>query len=264
MFDKLADRIKDFYESRTQSYLMRRCYSIIRVDGKNFSRYTSGLERPFDPAFIEDMNQTAIALCKEVQGAVLGYVQSDEISVVMADFQTHQTDSWFDGNIQKIVSIASSTATAEFNKLRYVRAAKAESLNLDRQIAARFDARVFSLPNSEEVINCLVWRQQDATRNSISAVARSFYSHKELEGMGQKEMQEMIFQKGKNWNDYPIGQKRGRVVVKRTMMENVTIPNKGEEEVVRNRWVVEDPPIFSQEREYLSKVFQTLENNSEK
>ena len=121
MTDSLGDRMKEFYEKRAQTFLPRRAYTMIRVDGKAFHTFTRGLDVPFDHDFMADMNKTAMALCDEIQGAQFAYVQSDEISVLLTDFKKFGTDAWFDGNVQKMVSISASIATAEFNKFRMKR-----------------------------------------------------------------------------------------------------------------------------------------------
>jgi tRNA(His) guanylyltransferase len=219
MKDTLGDRIKDFYENRTRYSLCRRSYTIIRIDGKAFHTYTKGLNRPFDEGLIADMDETAAYLCKNIQGAKLAYVQSDEISILLTDFDDLKTDAWYDGNIQKITSVAASLATARFNQLRMKRAAEfldgvLDCDDIEKFKVAMFDARVFQIPFWDEVENYFIWRQQDATRNSISSVAQSLYSHKELEGKSSEDKQEMIFQKGINWNDYTYRQKRGGIVGK--------------------------------------------------
>ncbi len=184
--------MKDFYEDRTRFKLARRTNTIIRIDGKAFHTYTKGLERPFDLGFMEDMNKTTEYLCQNIQGAKFGYVQSDEISILITDYDDISTHAWFDGNLQKMASIAASLATAEFNRLRLIRkmnttVATAGSI-LEQFKHAMFDARVFQIPYQEEVLNYFIWRQQDATRNSISSVAQSLYSTKELHGKKTNEM----------------------------------------------------------------------------
>ena len=128
MKDQLGDRMKAFYEDRTRIKLPRRTYTIIRIDGKAFHTYTKGLKRPFDTGLIDDMNWTTEYLCKNIQGVKFGYVQSDEISLVLTDFDTLQTDLWFDGNLQKMASIAASMATARFNQLRMMRACPLDTI----------------------------------------------------------------------------------------------------------------------------------------
>lgn len=291
MKDDLGDRIKNYYENRTRISLPRRTNTIIRIDGKSFHTYTRGLPRPFDQDLIDDMNATTKFLCENIQNAKMGYVQSDEISIVLTDYDKLTTDAWFDGNIQKMVSIAASLATSKFNQLRLRRMFQSSELPyhtpngvaeiIDKHFKlAQFDARVFTIPNEEEVINYILWRQQDATRNSISAVAQSLYSHKELHGKTTDQMQEMIFQKGQNWNNYPIGQKRGRVVVRRnvdvpttkeiydkakdkssfvidhTGDDYETVLNNPSYKIRRSQWVVVDPPIFTQEKEFIRQAIK--------
>lgn len=235
--DDLGNRIKNNYESRTKHLLPRRTYTVIRIDGKSFHTYTRGFDKPFDADLIEVMNNTAIALCNQIQGAKLAYVQSDEISIVMTDFDSQQTDAWFNGNIQKITSVSASIATAAFNNGMYLNENKL--LNMDK--VAYFDSRVFTIPEAIEVKNYLIWRQQDATRNSIQMVARSLASHKECNNLDTAQLQELIFQRGQNWNNYPNGQKRGRIIVKEQYEKQVP----GGASVTRNRWVATAAPIFS-------------------
>lgn len=238
MKDDLGDRMKDFYESRTKAFLPRRTYTVIRIDGKAFHTYTRGLVSPFDEQFITDMDETAKYLCKEIQGAKFAFVQSDEISILVTDFEKLKTNAWFDGNIQKITSISASLATAKFNGLRPDK-------------IALFDSRVFTIPSNIEVENYFIWRQQDTVRNSISSVAQSLYSSKELHGVNVSEMQELCFQKGVNWNDFPVKQKRGRLIVKESYDKD------GAE---RTRWTSTEPPIFTKDRHVLTELVPTLDD----
>lgn len=259
MKDELGNRMKEFYEDRFRYKLPRRAYTIIRIDGKSFHTYTRGLERPFDDGLIEDMNLTTQFLCKNIMGAKMGYVQSDEISILISDFDTLETQSWFDYNVQKMTSIGASLATSEFNRLRLKRyiVDKFERGNtnitplfidgLTNLKQANFDARVFQIPSRVEVENYFIWRQQDAVRNSISSVAQSLYSPKELNGVKTNEMQELIFQKGINWNDYDFRKKRGAVIGK------VEVEVEGG--AIRNRWEVIETPIFTQDREFFTQYF---------
>jgi tRNA(His) 5'-end guanylyltransferase len=221
------------------------------------------------------MNKTTEFLCQNIQGAKFGYVQSDEISILLTDYDDITTHAWFDGNLQKMASIAASLATAKFNQLRMTRFANElkfgrrygeESYIIESEIEsfklAMFDARVFQIPYQEEVLNYFIWRQQDATRNSISSVAQSLYSHRELERKKTDEMQEMIFQKGINWNDYTPREKRGSVIrkVERKFVRRDGDANVTDKTVVipqsaiytRNVWEADpETPIFSQEKSYL-------------
>ena len=234
--DSLGDRMKEFYENRTRNFLPRRTYTIIRVDGKAFHSYTRGLVRPFDEKLVNDMDETACYMCKNIQGAKFAFVQSDEISILLTDFEGLTTDAWFDGNIQKMVSISASLATAKFNELR------------PNKIAL-FDSRVFIIPSDIEVENYFIWRQQDTTRNSISSVAQSMFSHRELENKNTDQRQEMCFQKGVNWNDFSAKLKRGRLIVKQDYEK---------EGATRSKWVSVEPPIFTQEREMLKVLIPKL------
>jgi len=253
--EKIGQRIKEYYENRTRFYLPRRTYTILRIDGKAFHTYTKGLKRPFDNDFIEDMDETAKYLCKNIMGVKFAYVQSDEISLLLTDFETLTTEAWFDGNIQKMVSVSASMSTSKFNQLRLLRKSLTVSDDgivdlismIREQKLAEFDSRVFTIPSEEEVINYFIWRMQDCTRNSISSVAQSLYSAKELHGKNQSDMQEMCFQKGINWNDLPVKQKRGRLIVK----QEVEVNN-----AIRNKWFSTEPEIFSQNKESLKNLIR--------
>ena len=271
MKDNIGDRMKSFYEDRTRYQLTRRTNTIIRIDGKAFHTYTKGLQRPFDQGLMEDMNKTAEYLCQNIQGAKFGYVQSDEISILITDYDDIDTHAWFDANLQKMASIAASLATAEFNRLRLIRkmnttVATAGSI-LEQFKHAMFDARVFQIPYQEEVINYFLWRQQDATRNSISSVAQSLYSAKELHGKKTSDMQEMIFQKGINWNDFTPREKRGSIIrrVEHVYARRDEPIMDGKTRVIeaykRKKWEADlNTPIISQDKDYLRWFFpQTID-----
>lgn len=273
--DDLGERMKKNYEDRTRYSLPRRTYTVIRADGKAFHTFTKGFKRPFDNDLMAIMDHTAIAMCRGIQGAVLAYVQSDEISIVLTDFATPNTESWFDGNVQKMASISASIATAAFNQLYMGHVYKnmssgtkiLEDWALGNVLPAHFDSRVFTIPDRTEVENYLIWRQQDAVRNSIQMAAQSVYSQKELHGHSCNELQEMLFQKGINWNDYASGEKRGRAIVKTQYEVSATAYfNKdgtdGGTMAVRNKWVAltgmgstPETPAFASDKEFLrSKI----------
>lgn len=237
MKDSLGDRMKSYYEDRAKFFLPRRTYTIIRLDGKAFHNYTRGLKSPFDEQFVDDMDRTAAYLCDNIQGSEFAFVQSDEISILLTDFEKLQTDAWYDGNIQKIVSVSASLATAVFNELRPGK-------------IALFDSRCFTIPNNIEVENYFIWRQQDATRNSVSSTAQSLYSHKELNGKNGSELQEMCFKKGINWNDYAPKYKRGRLIIKEYYIRD---------DAIRSKWTCIVPTIFTQERKELTKLIPVLD-----
>lgn len=246
----VGDRIKDFYEGRTKQLLMRRTITILRLDGKGFSKFTKGLNKPFDDGFSEDMDLTAKFLCEEIQGAKFGYTQSDEITIVISDFDNQETSAWFDYNVQKMVSISASIATAKFNQLRARRMAKNANIDvvdLNDMKLAMFDSRVFQVPTLDEMVNTLIFRQQDCTRNSISMAADALLKGS-MEGVKSDTKQERLFQEaGVNWNDYKTKYKRGSVIKKIEIgvatMRGIT---------TRKRWVVdEETPIFTQDKDYL-------------
>ena len=266
--DNLGDRMKT-YENVTRTYLTRRTPVIIRIDGKAFHSFTRGFKKPFDSVLVEAMQQTMKYLCENIEGCVLGYTQSDEITLVLCDYKKLTSQAWFDNNIQKICSVSASMATMIFNRFfdeitkTYANSVpyygtmypcdEQERIYIDilkKSInkGAMFDSRVFNIPK-EEVNNCLLWRQQDATRNSIQSVTQANFSHKQLEGRNCNELQEMLWQeKGINWNDYPTHLKRGSCCVKSTY----TLEIDGKD-VQRSKWVIDNEiPIFSQNTWYVN------------
>lgn len=256
--DSLGDRMK-CYETVSKNFLMRRQPVIIRLDMKAGHSFTRGFNKPFDEIFIKSMQETMKYLCRNIQGCVLGYTQSDEITLVLCDYQKLDTDAWFRYNVQKITSVSASIATFAFNRSfcqflakwtmenfkfgeNYNNVSKSVmKLNNSYSVAAEkgalFDSRAFNVPVNE-VNNCLLWRQQDATRNSIQSLAQSLYSRKEIEGINTKKLQDKMFsEKGVNWNDLSTIQKRGSCCVK----------NK------TGTWFIDDNiPIFSQNTEYIN------------
>lgn len=228
MFDDLGSRMKNDYENRTRYFLPRRTYIIIRVDGKAFHSYTKGFEEPFDENLIGAMNETAKYLCKNIMGAQVAYVQSDEISILITDFKNKNTEAWFDNNMQKMCSVSASMATRRFNEYMV-------GLNITEYGSkwAEFDSRVFSIPNEDEVVNYFKWRMLDCSRNSISSVAQSLFSHKELHKKGCSEMIQMIRDKGKAWEDYESELKYGRLIKKEYYTSKV---RNSESTVLRSRW----------------------------
>ena len=281
----LAKRMKEYYEQVPKTRLMRRCPVIIRCDGRSFHTFTRGFKRAFDEILIKTMQETTKYLCENIQGCVLGYTQSDEITLVLVDYQRFETSAWFDYEIQKIVSISASMATMAFNKffLNNVDIAYHEEFykrgldqggtlsEIDKLEAeyevyynkvnkAMFDARVFNIPK-EEVTNCVYWRQLDASRNSIQMVGQANFSHKELHCKTCNDIQDMLMlQKNINWNDFPTHQKRGTCVVRNKIIvesnditETVMLRDTTKSE---NEWIIDkEIPIFKGEgREYIDRL----------
>ena len=192
----LGDRMKA-YEHCTRYVLPRRTYSIVRVDGRAFHNVLRDAERPFDGTVMDAMGHVAEALCVDMSGAQFAYTQSDEVSVLLTDFQSVHTEPWFGGGIQKIASSAAATATAVW---------KNEYGN------GKFDARVFTIPEPSEVANYFLWRQRDCTRNSIMMAGQANFRHAELQNKHGGEIQELLWRdKQINWNDYPTRAKRGQL-----------------------------------------------------
>ena len=265
--DALGTRMKQ-YENVTRTYLTRRMPVIIRIDGKAFHSFTRGFKKPFDEIFVKSMQDTMKYLCENIQGCVLGYTQSDEITLVLVDYQDKNTSAWFDNNIQKMVSVSASMATMAFNNAFQRNCCewyKKHENNwvtpdddnyfvgtlLNKQYMAMFDSRVFTLPK-EEVVNCIIWRQQDATRNSIQSVGQANFSQKQLHGKNCNQIQDMLMlEKGINWNDYPTHLKRGSCCIKKQYKIN----EGTEQETIRNKWLIDtEIPIFTQDKDYVNKL----------
>ena len=268
--DELGNRMKKYYEEIPKAKLMRRCPVMLRCDGKAFHTFTRNFQKPFDEVLIKTMQETTKYLCENIQGCVLGYTQSDEITLVLVDYKELDSQAWFDYEVQKLCSITASMATMAFEKSFmknlcvwdeecYVPALidKNESIIQLRDIydkayskGAIFDCRCFNIPK-EEVTNCVYWRQLDATRNSIQMVGQANFSHKELQNKSCNEIQDMLMtQKGINWNNFPTYQKRGSCCVKEEYSE------PGENDVLRSRWVIDkDIPVFKGEgRKYIDDL----------
>jgi tRNA(His) guanylyltransferase len=243
----VEDRMK-VYEKKSKTYINPEGLIVMRLDGKGFSKYTSKLKRPFDEGLIEDMNEMACFLCSEIQGAILAYVQSDEISIFIWNKGKSESQIWFKGAVQKMTSISASWASAKFNQLRMLRACSDDSLSAEKiksfRLAA-FDSRVFEVPDEKELLNCFIWRQKDFKRNSISAVAREYLS-KSLEFVDTRQMVSMLEEKGISWeNDYPQDQKYGRMIVKEQYEKDGAI---------RNRWIAKSAVIFWESKELFREM----------
>lgn len=265
--DDLGNRMKIFYEEVPKTRLMRRCPVICRIDGKAFHTFTRGFKRPFDDVLIMTMQETAKYLCENIQGCQLAYTQSDEISLLLIDYQRFETSAWFDYEIQKMCSISASMATMAFNRIfsETVSDLKVDNTKpMDRYFevaysGAMFDARVFNIPR-EEVTNYFYWRQLDASRNSIQMVGQANFSHRELQHKSCNDIQDMLMtQKGINWNDFPTYQKRGSCVVRNKIVleldgvkETCMLRDSKQGE---NNWIIDkDIPIFKgDDRQYIEQ-----------
>lgn len=278
--DELGTRMKEFYEGVPKTRLVRRMPVAIRLDGKAFHTFTRGFEKPFDEVLGKSMRETMKYLCENIQGCVLGYTQSDEITLILVDYQNLNSCAWFDYEVQKMCSISASMATMAFNRAfekqyekwglaqfgeqwpegGFFNPADRELINRSWAYSkaiekgAMFDARVFNIPK-EEVCNLIYWRQLDATRNSIQMVGQANFSHKELQKKSCNMIQEMLFaEKGINWNDYPTYLKRGSCCIKTTIQN----PNVDIKDGVypKSIWMIDlDIPIFKGDgRQYIDKL----------
>lgn len=202
----LGDRMKG-YENVSRFELTRRTPVIIRVDGRAFHTFTKQMqyETPFDTSLSLTMQYAASHLMNEIQGAKLAYIQSDEISILVTDYDTLETQPWFGNSLQKVVSVSASIATVAFNRYLVTSLATQRwSNNTGRHFTqlpwAMFDARAFNIPK-EEVTNYFIWRQQDCVRNSVQMLARSVFSHKECHKKSVASLQDKLVRAGINWND---------------------------------------------------------------
>ena len=274
----LAKRMKE-YAKAGQRYLTRRIPVILRLDGCHFHSFAKKFKRPFDEVLIKTMQETTKYLCENIQGAALGYCQSDEITILLVDYKNLNSSAWFDNRQNKIESVAASMCTMAFNKFlskniedcvfdtlngaNKTQKEYIETLREAEEKGAYFDCRAFNIPK-EEVTNNFYWRQLDASRNSIQMVGQANFSHNELQNKSCNDIQDMLLiQKGINWNDLPTYQKRGSCIVK----EEYCVNQSGEETsdikqdrseiyTKRSRWIIDkNIPIFRcEDREYIERL----------
>lgn len=209
MTDALGDRIKQKYEYPHRTILTQRTNLIVRVDGRAFHSYTRDFARPFDQLLHDAMTEAALNTAKEIGGCKFAYLQSDEVSFFATDYDSHQTEMWFGGNKSKIETIIASSFTAHFNKFMWT---------LSPEKVAMFDARAFTIPMNHEVINYFLWRQSDATRNSISMLAQHHFSPKQLHGVSTAQMRTMLAEKGIEWTQTPEWFQRGSAIYRQPEM----------------------------------------------
>lgn len=202
MVMELSDRMKLYEDIGAGQMLVPNLPVMVRIDGKAFHSWTRGLDRPFDLRLQTLFDEVTKFLIDE-SNAVIGYTQSDEITLILWNFAKPESQVLFNGRTAKLTSVLASLATVQFNALvpLYL-PQKTHSL-------ACFDCRVWNVPSEEEAVNCLIWREQDAVRNSIQSASQARYSPKQLHQKNTSDMQEMLWQKGVNWNEYDARCKRG-------------------------------------------------------
>lgn len=267
--DDLGIRMKE-YEKSARNYLHKKIPVAIRIDGKAFHTFTKGFKRPFDDILINSMQETMKYLCEKIQGCVFGYTQSDEITLILIDYQNENSDSWFDYQVQKICSISASLATAKFNNVfkqnveefetkfydswvhsdedsKYM-----ESLHRAVENMAMFDSRCFNIP-VEEVTNLVFWRQLDAERNSIQMVGQSNFSTNKLNKKTCLDIKNMLLsEKNINWDMFEEYKKHGSCCVKKHIKR--TCPDGSL--VLRTVWEIElnMPMLRGENRKYLDDL----------
>ena len=267
-FDTLKDKCY-YYRGLTDYKLMPKGYVLMMLDGKKFSSYTKKFKKPFDEVFINAMNETAMYLCKNIEGAKIAYTQSDEISILLTDFEKPETDCWFGYRLNKMLSIAASLATSKFNQLMTLNlldcpCSKEDAIEMIREMSlAQFDCKVWSVPTKNDVVSWFLFRQNDCIRNSVSMVGSTYFSHNELMFKNTDMVKQMLIdEKNINWDEFPAGQKQGRIIVKEKFVDGVaeedlvdelnlylTSPLPWEENptkyTIRNKWVVKDAPLLN-------------------
>lgn len=244
----LFERMKG-YEKASRVVLDGDLPIIVRIDGKAFSTYTRNLNQPFDQQFTDAMLYCMKSLCKQIQQVNFAYTQSDEITLVLSGYSNEKSEPWFGGKVEKIASVSASIATFYFNKY----------LSEVTELPAFFDARVFNLPSINEVVNMLIWRQNDAMRNSLNSYARHFFSHKQIHGKSIDQVKQLLKKHDKSWDGLNPVIKCGGCCIKKSFARAVNNPyNKKKENddtktvVERSEWVVDrNIPIFVKNKEYI-------------
>lgn len=253
--DNLGERMKG-YEFASKTMMTKRMPIIIRLDGRAFHTFTKGLEKPFDEVLMNTMWQTAKYLCENIQGCKIAYTQSDEISLLLTNYDSITTDSWFGNSTQKMVSISASMATLAFNKhfrknteeleIKSSKSAQYTSLLITKFDTAMFDSRIFVLPK-EEVNNYFIWRQQDAIRNSVQMLAQSKFSHKELHKKNVSMLNSMLLGIGVSWHNLSTQKKSGTCL-------NRVIRQIEDTDYSRASWEADlDIPRFQKQPKYIEK-----------
>lgn len=284
----LGNRMKN-YEAVSKTVLMKRMPVAIRLDGKAFHTFTKGFQKPFDRVLMASMQETMKYLCENIQNAKFGYSQSDEITLILIDYQTFETSAWFDYEVQKMCSISASMATMAFNKffaknVENLRSEVVQEYEIDGKTewvksmlpylkvyeaaiekGAMFDARCFNIPK-EEVANLIYWRQLDAMRNSVQMVGQANFSHKELQDKSCNDIKDMLWkEKGIDWNSFPTDCRRGSACIKTPPKEKVvevlTVAEKPLRAVINcSSWFVDKHmPILKEDWNYINKYIYVEE-----
>jgi len=209
----LGDRMKKYEKIEAGRIFIPRVPIVVRLDGKCFSSYTRDFEKPYDIRMINLMRAVTEYLIEQTNARV-GYTCSDEISLIL--YTTGLSEPIFGGKVHKITSVLASMCSAKFNQL-------APNHDIDNSVLALFDCRAWNVPNTTEAVNAILWRELDCTKNSISSLARWYFSHKELQNLNTTQMQEKLFQeRDVNWNDQPMFFKRGVYLQRKKFTRKIT------------------------------------------
>lgn len=220
-FQNLEDKCL-YYRSLTDYRLLPKSYVIVMLDGRSFSKIIKNkYEKPFDDKFIRFMNETARYLCQNVANCKFAYVQSDEISLLLSDFDSTDTDSFFGYRLCKLQSIIASMASAKFNHLITLDLLDTPCSQDDmkqliqNQKLIEFDCRAWNVPNDNEMFAWFLYRQNDCIKNSKQQTAQAYLSHKELNGLNTDEQIKLLKdEKGIEWESFSDNKKYGRFIYK--------------------------------------------------
>lgn len=256
--DTLENRML-YYRGLTDYKLIPKSYVILMLDGRSFSKFCKKFNKPYDVDFIGMMNETAKHLCKNIEGCKFAYTQSDEISLVLTDFDTPLTESWFGYRLTKVLSIAASIATSKFNQLMVLRALETpcspnDMKDIIKDIKlAEFDCKAWNVPTYNDVFAWFLYRQIDCVRNSKQMLAQTFFSQKELNGLHTDEcIKKVKDELNVGWDDFNEGMKYGRFVYKKQVFKATEEGTR----YCRNEWcAIEAFPLFE---EYGKTKFKEL------
>ena len=269
-FKGLEDRML-YYRGLSDYRLIPNSYVLLMLDGRSFSSFVKNyFDKPFDDKFINMMNETAKYLCEKIQGCKFAYVQSDEISLVITDFDTPNSDSFFGYRLEKILSISASMASAKFNQLMTLEALRRAvdgldeygCINTEEVIAnvklLEFDCKAWNVPSYNDVFAWNLFRQNDCLKNSKQQAAQAWLPHKQLVNKTADEQIALLKEKqGIDWNDFDDGKKYGRFIYKETVTMNSEQYGTFERDkfVIHSAWVLNDEN-GKEKFEKLSKIPQ--------
>ena len=229
------------YQKAANYFLDPDKYIIAHIDGRSFSKMIKNkFKKPFDDTFIEAMNETAKYLCKEVQGCIFAYTQSDEISLIIRK-NDPEGDVFFGGRMCKMQSILAALATSKFSQVMAIErlksipsCASAENVlemcidEIENGPLYQFDCKVWNVDSANDAMAWLLFRNIDCVRNSKQQTAQTYLPHKDLLRKDADEQIEMLFnRKGINWNTFIPDYRLGRFVYKIETTETKIVPEIG-------------------------------------